>query len=44
MNGTTEDEDPHGITNGPTEDVYPDGPLQSGTMSLRRVKPKPKVA
>ena len=25
------------------EDVYPDGPLQSGMNSLRRVKPKPKV-
>lgn len=39
MNGTAEEEDHIG-----TEDVYPaDGPLQSGTQSLRRIKPKSKV-
>ena len=37
MNGTAEED-------GNVEDSYPaDGPLQSGTMSLRRVKPKSKV-
>lgn len=37
MNGTTGED-------GTMEDSYPaDGPLQSGTMSLRRVKPKSKV-
>lgn len=38
MNGTAEEEQ-----NDATEDVYPDGPLQSGTQSLRRIKPKSKV-
>ena len=33
MNGSAEDEEHMG-----TDDVYPDGPLQSGTQSLRRVK------
>ena len=38
MNGTSEEE-------GAADDSYPaDGPLQSGTMSLRRVKPKSKVS
>ena len=37
MNGTAEED-------GVTDDSYPDGPLQSGTMSLRRVKPKSKVS
>ena len=37
MNGMAEEEE-HA-----TEDVYPDGPLQSGTQSLRRIKPKSKV-
>lgn len=36
MNGTGEEE-------GITDDSYPDGPLQSGTSSLRRVKTKSKV-
>ena len=46
MNGTTEEEEQqqHGGGVGGTEDVYPaDGPLQSGTQSLRRIKQKPKV-
>lgn len=39
MNSTTEEDEQHAGT----EDVYPDGPLQSGTQSLRRIKPKSKV-
>lgn len=38
VNGTAE-EDEHG-----TEDVYPEGPLQSGTQNLRRIKAKTKVS
>ena len=41
MNGTAEEEEHAGEY--ASEDVYPDGPLQSGMQSLRRIKPKSKV-